>query len=88
MTLSDIILPQSHYSRNNSRSSLVEEDSSILKSIVAQANLALPVSGAVVPRVRRRIESNNHVEGLVGKFSRDSATSKIGLASPENFVNC
>ena len=75
LTLSDIIPPQSHHSRKNSQSSLVEEDSSILKSIMAQANPVLSVASEVtVPRVRPRIESNNSVKGLVDKFSRNSTT--------------
>ena len=78
LTLSDIIPPHSHHSRSNSRSSLVEEDSSVLKSIMAQANTILPTASEVaVPRVRPRIESNNSVKELVDKFSRDSATSQI-----------
>jgi len=43
LTLSDIIPPPSHHSRNSSRSSLVEEDSSVLKSIMGQVNTTLPV---------------------------------------------
>ena len=71
LTLSDIIPPPSHHSRSNSRSSLVEEDSSILKSIMAQANTTLSTASEVaVPRVRPRIESNNGVKELVDKFSR------------------
>jgi len=77
LTLSDII-PPPHHSRNSSRSSLVEEDSSVLKSIIGQANTVLPVaSEAAVPRVRPRIESNNSVKDLVDKFSRNSATSRV-----------
>ena len=75
LTLSNIIPPQSHHSRNNSQSSLVEEDSSILKSIMAQANPVLSVTSEVtVPRVQPRIELNNSVKGLVDKFSRNSTT--------------
>jgi len=77
LTLSDIIPPPSHHSRNSSRSSLVEEDSSVLKSIMGQANTTLPVaSEAAIPRVRPRIESNNSVKDLVDKFSRNSAASQ------------
>ena len=78
LTLSDIIPPPSHHSRNSSRSSLIEEDSSVLKSIMGQANTVLPVaSEAAVPRVRPRIESNNSVKDLVDKFSRNSSTSRV-----------
>jgi len=78
LTLSDIIPPHSHHSRNNSRTSLVEEDSYILKSIMAQANTVLPVASEVaVPRVRPRVESNNSVRGLFDKFSRYSTTSQV-----------
>lgn len=78
LTLSDIIPPHSHHSRNTSRSSLVEEDSSILKSIMAQANTVLSVASDVaVPRVRPRIESNNSVGELADQHSRDSATSQV-----------
>jgi len=77
LTLSDIIPPHSNHSHNNSRGSLVEEDSSILKSIMAQANTVLPVASEVaVPRARPRIESNNSVKDLVDQFSRGSTTSQ------------
>ena len=83
LTLSDIIPPHSNHSRNNSRSSLFEEDSSVLKSIMAQANTVLPVaSEVVVPRARPRIESNNSVKDLVDKFSRDSAASQASNQGP------
>ena len=78
LTLSDIICSPSHHSRNNSRGSLIEEDSSILNSIMAQANTVLPVASEVaIPRMRPRIESNNSVKDLVDKFSRDSAASQV-----------
>jgi len=78
LTLSDIIPPRSHHSRNNSRSSLVEEDSSVLKSIMGQANTVLPIASEVaVPRVRSRVESGSSVKDLVDKFSRNSATSQV-----------
>ena len=77
LTLSDIIPPPSHHSRNSSRSSLVEEDSSVLKSIMGHANTVLSSASEVaVPRVRSRIESNGSVKDLVDKFSRNSATSQ------------
>jgi len=77
LTLSDIIPPYSHHSRNNSRTSLVE-DSSVLKSIMAQANTVLPVASEVaVPRMRPRVESNNSVIGLFDKSSRNSAASQV-----------
>ena len=83
LTLSDIIPPHSHHSHNNSRSSLVEEDSSVLKSIMAQANTVLPVaSEAAVPRARPRAESNNSVKELAEKFSRNSSTSQVSNLGP------
>ena len=78
LTLSDIIPPNSQQSPNNSRSSLVEEDSSVLNSIIAQAHTVLPVASEVaVPRVRPRVESNTCVKDMVEKLSRNSATSQI-----------
>ena len=47
LTLSDIIPPHSHQLPNNSGSSLFEEDSSVLDSIMAQANTVLPVASEV-----------------------------------------
>ena len=77
LTLSDIIPPHSHQFSDNSQMSSVEEDSSVLKSIMAQANTVLPAaSEVVVPRVRPRLESNTSVKDLIEKFSRDSATSQ------------
>lgn len=77
LTLSDIIPPYSHHSRNSSRGSLVEEDSSVLKSIMAQANTVLSAASEVpVSQARPRTDSNNSVKYLVDKFSRDSATSQ------------
>jgi serine/arginine repetitive matrix protein 2 len=78
LTLSDIIPPPSHHSRGNSRDSSVEEDSSVLKSIMAHANTVLPVASEVaVPRVRPRIESNDSINDIVGELSRISATSRV-----------
>ena len=75
LTLSDIIPPHSQQPPNNPGSSLVEEDSSVLKSIMAQANTVLPVASEVaVPRVRPQVGSN---QGLVEKFSRGSAASQV-----------
>ena len=77
LTLSDIIPPHSRQSPNNSQSSLIEEDSSVLKSIMAQADTILPVASEVaVPRVRPRAESATSVKELVERFSRNSATSQ------------
>ena len=77
LTLSDILPPPSHHSRNNSRSSFIEEDSSVLKSIIAQANTVLPAASEVaVPRVRPRVESNESVKDLIDKFSRSSDASQ------------
>jgi serine/arginine repetitive matrix protein 2 len=47
LTLSDIIPPHSPQFFDNSRGSLVEEDSSMLNSIMAQANTVLPVASEV-----------------------------------------
>ena len=78
LTLSDIIPPHSQQLSNNTGSSLVEEDSSILKSIMAQANRVLPVASEVaVPRVRPWVGSNTCAQGLDREFSRDSATSQV-----------
>ena len=74
LTLSDIIPPHSHQSPSNSQSSLVDEDSSVLKSIMAQANRVLPTAPEVaVPRAR--VESNTSVKDLIQKFSRNLVTS-------------
>ncbi|PIL26963.1 hypothetical protein GSI_10101 [Ganoderma sinense ZZ0214-1] len=56
LTLSDIIPPPSHsasHSRANSKSSMVEEDSSVLKSIMAKAADILPADES-----RSRVDSN------------------------------
>ena len=83
LTLSDIIPPHSYQLSNNQQSSLVEEDSSVLKSIMAQANTVLPVASEVaIPRVRPRIESKTSVKELTERFSRDSATSPVS-AQPQ-----
>jgi serine/arginine repetitive matrix protein 2 len=71
LTLSDIIPPQFS---NDSRNSLVEEDSSVLKSIMAQANADLPTGSEVA--VRPRVESNSSVKDLIEKFSRNSAAPR------------
>jgi len=78
LTLSDIIPPHSHHSHNNSQSSLVEEGSSVLKSIMAQANTVLPIASKVAfPRAQPRVKSNNSIKELTNKFSRNSATSQV-----------
>jgi serine/arginine repetitive matrix protein 2 len=78
LTLSDIIPPHSQQLPNNSGSSLVEEDSSVLKSIMARANTVLPVASEVaVPRVRPWVGSNIYAEGHIEELSRDSATSQV-----------
>ena len=78
LTLSDIFHPPSNHSRENSLGSLIKEDSSVLKSIMAQVNTFLSASSEdAVPRVRPRIESNNSVKDLVDRFSRNSATSQV-----------
>ena len=89
LTLSDIIPRHSNHSYSNSRSSLVEEDSSILRSIMAEANTVLPTASEVaVPRARARIESNNGIKDLIDEFSRNSATSQASNQgqSPTSFA--
>ena len=78
LTLSNIVRSPSDHSRDDSRGSLVEEDSSVLKSIMVHANTVLPIASEVaVPRVRPRTESNNSVKDLVDKFSKNSAPSQV-----------
>ena len=78
LTLSDIIRSPSDHSRNDSRGSLVEEDNSVLESIMVHANTVLPITSEVaISRVRPRTESNNSVKDLIDKFSKNTATSQV-----------
>ena len=80
-TLSDITSSHSQQLHNDSGGSLVEEDSSVLKSIMAQANTVLPVASEVaVPRARPRVGSNASIQDIVENFSRNSATSQVSDA--------
>ena len=80
-TLSDVIPSHSQQLHNDSGGSLVEEDSSVLKSIMAQADTVLPVASEVaVPRARPRVGSNASAQVIVENFSRNSATSQVSDA--------
>jgi hypothetical protein len=97
-TLSDIIPPPSHHSRNNSRSSCMSEDSSVLKSIFAQATNVLPcASDVAIPRPRpcidsdsssKRLPRQNYTLSQSADTSRGSnpEDSRISFAGFESFA--